>query len=84
MLTLIIPMLPTSTMPTRSRAYRVGGFPRRDVTVILGKRRSSNIFGPPDEVDVGLAVGEARASVFPIRKARWWSTGTSSFSRDSS
>ena len=64
-------MLPASTMPTRSRAYRVGGFPRRDVTIILRKQRGSDIFGPPNEVDVGLAVREACASVFLIRKARW-------------
>ena len=45
-------MLPNSTMFTRSHAHRVRGFPRRNITIILGKRRSFNILEPPDKVDV--------------------------------
>ena len=75
MSTLIVPMLPTPTMSTRSHAHGVGGFPRRDITIILGKQRNSNIFGPPDKVHVSPVVGEVHASVFPIRKVRWLEDG---------
>ena len=68
-------MLPTSTMPTRSRAYGVGGLPGRKIIIILGKKRGSNILGPPDKVDVSPAVGEVCTSVFLIRKARWLEDG---------
>jgi hypothetical protein len=50
-------------------ADQVGSFPRRYVLVILWKRRSSNILGPPDKVDVSLLVEEAQAGIFLIRKA---------------
>ena len=73
--TLVIQMLPTSTMPTGSSAYRVRGFPKRHFIIILRKRRGSDIFGPPNKVDVRLLVGEACTSVFLIRKVRWLEDG---------
>jgi hypothetical protein len=68
-------MLPAPTMSTRSCTYGVGSFPQRDIIIILGKRRGSNILGPPDKVDISLAVGEAHASVFLIKKVRWLEDG---------
>ena len=52
MSTLIITMLPAPTMSTRSCTHTVGDFPRRNITIILGKQRSFNILEPPDKVDV--------------------------------